>query len=162
MEPADYTLLYKYGNVPKDLTAADVAAQDALLHIVAKDALRKEDEDDQSDIFWYRKLAEKYKRYNVLYIHSKRKKETKEESILGIDGAHVSHTVIKKNRNKQYPPIAIADVKACVLLTVPDDGAPQQQRRFAIEFADGTSKLFEAGSNQLAREIVGKLQFLLQ
>ena len=107
MDPSDYMLLYKFGNVPKDLTAGEVAAEDSQLHIVQKDALRKEDE-DHSEIFWYRKLAEKYKRYNVLYVQAKRKKgkaESKEESILGIDGEHVSHTVIKVSSSS--PPLLI-------------------------------------------------------
>lgn len=99
--------------------------------------------EEPTDIFWYGKLARKYKRYHVMY-YKKGIKSKVEEVVLGIDGEHISTTIKKKKGTKKqstrYP---IKEVTKCELQ------APGSVR-FTLELGKLVFQ-YETASNDVAR-----------
>jgi hypothetical protein len=95
--------------------------------------------------------------YNVVLLKNKGKPFTsKQERIMGIDGERITHTVMKKKgSSKQLPPNAIKDVKQITLVE-------DKPGSFILEFKDAKPLVFEAPSVAIAKEIVGKVNYLLQ
>jgi hypothetical protein len=97
--------------------------------------------------------------YNVVLLKNKGKPFTtsKQERVMGIDGERITHTVIKKKgaSSKPLPPNAIKDVKQITIIE-------EKPGSFILEFKDSKPMTFEAPSYAIAKEIVGKVQYLLQ
>lgn len=152
MDPAEHALLSTRGPVHRELTASDVASDDALLYIVPREGTREEDE---GEIFWYRKLAEKYARYSVNSVErSKRSKREKLRAcVLGIDGEHFTQTAMDRKRGStQAPPLLIRAISSVALMG---------DRRVTIHLGDDTKRVYEAATPQLARTKAASYFYLL-
>eukprot|EP01126_Amoeba_proteus_P065139 TRINITY_DN920_c0_g1_i2.p1 TRINITY_DN920_c0_g1~~TRINITY_DN920_c0_g1_i2.p1 ORF type:complete len:273 (+),score=62.46 TRINITY_DN920_c0_g1_i2:825-1643(+) len=153
MDPSDHLLFYGSSVVSRDLTVNDVASGDLKLVERSKTLMNSvESEEGKAEIFWYGKLARKYKRYSVIC----RKKKGKAQVVLGIDGEHITMFVVKKTgASKQSTKNPISQVMNCSL-------SEEGGLKFTLELQGKAAFLFEAASNDVAREIVGKVRYLMK
>eukprot|EP01127_Copromyxa_protea_P004863 TRINITY_DN1468_c0_g1_i2.p2 TRINITY_DN1468_c0_g1~~TRINITY_DN1468_c0_g1_i2.p2 ORF type:complete len:378 (-),score=52.60 TRINITY_DN1468_c0_g1_i2:61-1194(-) len=151
LDPTEHLLYYEGVMVSRDLTVNDIASGE--LTLVERSSVQPSIETDEpTDIFWYGKLARKYKRYHVMY-YKKGIKSKVEEVVLGIDGEHIAMTIKKKGTKKQSTRYNISEVSKCELL--------QASARFTLEIGKLVFQ-YEAPNNDIAREIVGKVKYLMK
>jgi hypothetical protein len=135
--------------LPRDLRVADL--KDLDINLINKQDVKAEEQG--GEIFWYEALATQYKTYNVVYL---KKFGKKQDRVIGVDGIRITHTVVKKKGpNKQLQPNSIKDVKSVRM--------DEKSLTVTIEFKSKDTKplTFDVSSGPIAREIVGKINYLI-
>lgn len=157
LDHTEFLLLWNGKPLNRELTVEDVW-NGAQLEVVER-VQNMEDLPSSTggDIFWYKKLAQKYTRYNVLYFNKKGLKSKMQEVVLGIDGEHITQSIIrKKGAQKQSEPRPIKDVLGCAVLA-------EGSTKFYIEYTDRTLHTYDSHADMdVTKEIVGKINFLMK
>lgn len=161
LDHTEFLLLWNGKPLNREMTVEDVwneGGREAHLEVVER-VQNMEDIPSSTggDIFWYKKLAQKYTRYNVLYFNKKGLKSKVQEVVLGIDGEHITQSVIrKKGAQKQSEPRPIKDVLGCAVLA-------EGSTKFYIEYADRTLHTYDSHADMdVTKEIIGKINFLMK
>jgi hypothetical protein len=155
--PHDYTLQSLTDPptyINRDMKVGDLKENN--VRLVPKTEVMTAIDKDDPEIVWYEALALQYKTYNVIFIKNKGKPfGSKQHRIIGIDGERITHTVIKKNATKVLPQNSIREVK--------NAAAPyfDKPTTFILEFKDNKTMTFEAPTSAVAKEIVGKITYIL-
>jgi len=104
------------------------------------------EEEDTKAFFWYDTLAFAFKSYDVIKVN----KYGKKEITLGVDRDRIAHGKRDSTKSKSR---MIRDVAKVTLLDKP--------RQLVIEYSDGKNYVYEAKTATDAREIVGKIEYLV-
>jgi len=150
----EHVILWEGKVVSRD-TQVGALGNHVELAIMTRSEYKAGDEEEPVEIFWYGTLAQKYKPYTLYAIKKGISRTTSKEVVLGIDGATITQTFKKKKNNKTHPPCPIWDVVSCQL-------SEESESQFTIHFKTNKVATFEAGQKKIAKEIVGKIQFLIK
>jgi len=153
LDPSLHTMIYKGNPIPPEINVSKIA--DGPVSIVERSSDQQTAQDDEAagETFWYRHLAQKYKRYNVIYILKRGIKNKPQNAILGIDGEHITHNYTtgskKRGPNKQHM-YQIRDVVKCQLNDDGDEKGDNKGRQFTVQFRNNKVSTFEATTCDVA------------